>query len=53
MNAPLPDTIRKALESVTLDDSPRRGLRHSQRYAVGCEAAHAGFVVERVRAMEH
>jgi hypothetical protein len=52
MNAPLPDAIRKALESVTLDDSPRCGLRRSHRVSVGCAAAHTGFVVERVCAME-
>jgi hypothetical protein len=52
MNAPLPESIRKALESVTLDDSPPRGLRRSHKYSVGCAAEHPGFGVERVGALE-
>ena len=46
MNAPLPESIRKALESVTLDDHPRRGWRRSHRYTAGCAAARRGFGVE-------
>ena len=52
MNAPLPEHIRKALESVSLDDNPRSGLRRSHKYAVGCAAAHRAFGVERRRTQE-
>ena len=45
MNAPLPEHIRRALETVTLDDNPRRGLRHN--YVAGGNAARSGFGVER------
>jgi hypothetical protein len=45
MNAPLPDSIRKALETVTLDDNPQRGLRHN--YAANGAAGRRGFGVER------
>jgi hypothetical protein len=46
MNAPLPESIRKALETVTLDDKPRSGLRRSHKYSVTGVAGHAGFGVE-------
>ena len=45
MNAPLPEHIRKALETVTLDENPHGGFRRRHTYpggAAGC----AGFVVE-------
>ena len=47
MNAPLPDSIRKALETVTLDDNPQRGLRHN--YAANGAAGRRGFGVDRIR----
>jgi hypothetical protein len=47
MNAPLPESIRKALESVSLDDHARSGWRRSHRCTVGCAAAHGGLGVER------
>ncbi|HMO44392.1 MAG TPA: hypothetical protein PKB14_00010 [Rubrivivax sp.] len=46
MNAPLPESIRKALESASLDDKPRSGLRRSHKYSPGGAAARAGFDVE-------
>ncbi|MDO9404111.1 MAG: hypothetical protein Q7T87_08780 [Polaromonas sp.] len=46
MNAPLPEHIRKALETVTLDENPQRGFRRRHKYPGG-EAARAGFVVQR------
>ncbi|SFD90159.1 hypothetical protein [Paracidovorax konjaci] len=46
MNAPLPEHIRRALETVTLDDNPQRGLQHN--YVAGGNAARCGFGVERV-----
>jgi hypothetical protein len=52
MNAPLPESIRKALESVTLDDNPRSGLRRSHKYGVGGEAEHTGLGVERLHRSE-
>ena len=45
MNAQLPEHIRKALETVSLNDNPRCGLRHN--YAAGGEAARRVFGVER------
>ncbi len=48
MNAPLPEHIRKALETVTLDDNPRSGLRRRHTYAGGA-AERRGFVGERLR----
>jgi len=47
MNAPLPEHIRKALETVTLDDKPHGGLQH--KYSSGGAAGRAGFVGEQVR----
>ena len=44
MNAPLPEHVRRALETVTLDDNPRSGLRH--KYTAGGAAARGGFGVE-------
>ena len=44
MNAPLPEHIRKALETVSLDDNPQRGLRHN--YAASGEAGRSVFGVE-------
>jgi hypothetical protein len=46
MNAPLPETIRKALESASLDDKPRSGLRRSHKYSPGGAAARTGLGVE-------
>ncbi|WP_160319343.1 hypothetical protein [Paracidovorax avenae] len=46
MNAPLPEHIRRALETVTLEDNPQRGLQHNG--AAGGNAARCGFGVERV-----
>ncbi|HRN76637.1 hypothetical protein [Ottowia sp.] len=45
MNAPLPEHIRKALETVTLDDNPRRGLHRRYKCADGA-AGRSGFGVE-------
>jgi hypothetical protein len=52
MNAPLPEAIRKALESVSLDDHPRRGWRRSHKCTADGAAVGGGFGVERVRAEE-
>ena len=46
MNAPLPESIRKALESASLDDKSRSGLRRSHKYNSGGAAARAGLGVE-------
>ena len=46
MNAPLPEAIRKALESASLDDKPRSGLRRSHKYGAGGASARAGLGVE-------
>ncbi|MDB5893299.1 MAG: hypothetical protein JWQ88_830 [Rhodoferax sp.] len=46
MNAPLPEHIRKALETVTLDDNPQCGLRRRHKYRAVGEAGRAGFGVE-------
>ena len=46
MNAPLPEHIRKALETVTLDDSPPSGLRRRHNYMAGGAAGRAGFGAE-------
>ncbi|MGD9775115.1 hypothetical protein [Diaphorobacter sp.] len=45
MNAPLPESIRRALETVTLDDNPHSGLRHN--YAANGAAGRSGFGDER------
>ncbi|MBO9678810.1 MAG: hypothetical protein J7556_11265 [Acidovorax sp.] len=45
MNAPLPEHIRKALETVTLDDNPQRGLHHKD--VAGGIAARSVFGAER------
>jgi hypothetical protein len=45
MNAPLPESIRKALETVSLDDNPHRGLRYT--YTASGAAGRGVFVVER------
>jgi hypothetical protein len=45
MNAPLPEHIRKSLESVTLDENPLGGFRRRHKY-LGGEADCAGFGVE-------
>ena len=45
MNAPLPEHIRKALETVTLDEKPQSGFHRRYKYAdsaAGC----AVFVAE-------
>jgi hypothetical protein len=47
MNAPLSESMRKALESVTLDDNPRSGWRRSHKYCRDGAAGPAGFGVER------
>jgi len=52
MNAPLPEALRKALESVTLDDKLSSNLRRSHKDSMGGAAGHAGFGVERRRAEE-
>ncbi|GGH52564.1 hypothetical protein GCM10010975_07300 [Comamonas phosphati] len=46
MNAPLAHKVRKALESVTLDDKPRSGLIDND--TVGGAAGHRGFGAERL-----
>jgi hypothetical protein len=46
MNAPLPESIRKALETVTLDDNPRSGLRRSHNCSLAGAAGQAVFGVE-------
>jgi hypothetical protein len=48
MNAPLPEHIRKALETVTLDENPQSRFRRRHKYTGG-EASCAAFVVELVR----
>ena len=53
MNAPLPESIRLALEAATLDDRPQRGRRRSHRHTAGCAAARCGFGVERVATVEN
>lgn len=45
MNAPLPEHLRCALETVTLDDKPLCGLLHT--YAAGGAAACRGYGVEQ------
>ncbi|MES2414271.1 MAG: hypothetical protein V4614_10750 [Pseudomonadota bacterium] len=45
MNAPLPEHIRKALETVTLDENPQRGFRRRHKYPDSV-AGSAGFGVE-------
>ena len=45
MNAPLPEHIRKALETVTLEDNPQRGLLYN--YAANGAAGRSGFGAER------
>lgn len=46
MNAPLPEAIRKALESACLDDEPHSGLRRSHKYSHRGAAVMAVFGVE-------
>jgi hypothetical protein len=46
MNAPLPESIRKALESVSLDDHPPRGWRRSHKDMAAGEAGGGGLGVE-------
>jgi hypothetical protein len=45
MNAPLPEHIRKALETVTLDENPQSGFRRRHKYTGGV-AGCTGFGVE-------
>ena len=45
MNAPLPEHIRKALETVTLDENSFNGFRRRHTYSGGA-ADYAVFVVE-------
>ena len=45
MNAPLPEHIRKALETVTLDEKPQSGFHRRYKYS-DSEAGCAVFVVE-------
>jgi hypothetical protein len=47
MNAPLPEHIRRALETVTLDENPQSGFRRRHKYADG-EAGCGVSVVEHV-----
>jgi len=46
MNAPLPEHIRKALETVTLDDNPLGGLSRRHKDAAIGKAERSGFGVE-------
>jgi hypothetical protein len=48
MNAPLPEHIRRALETVTLDENPQSGFRRRHTYSGG-EAGCGIFVFELVR----
>ena len=48
MNAPLPEHIRRALETVTLDENPQSGFRRRHKYTGG-EAGSSVFVIELVR----
>ena len=45
MNAPFPEHIRKALDTVTPDENPRGGFRRRHKYPVGA-AGRAAFGVE-------
>ena len=45
MNAPLPEQIRKSLETVTLDENSQRGFRRRHKYP-DSEAGCAVFGVE-------
>ena len=47
MNAPLPEHIRRALETVTLDENLQSGFRQRHTYTGG-EAGCVLFVVELV-----
>ena len=47
MNTPLPDHIRLALETASLDDKPHSGLRRRHIYRMVGAAEHAGFGDER------
>ncbi len=47
MNAPLPEHIRKALETVSLDENPPSGFGRRHKYSDG-EAGCAVFGVELV-----
>lgn len=53
MNAPLPESIRKAMESASLDDKPRSGFRRSHKYAAHRAAGRAIFGVERIDGVEN
>jgi len=48
MNAPLPEAIRKALETASLDDKPQGGLRRSHKYQPCGEAAWPVIGVEAI-----
>jgi hypothetical protein len=48
MNAPLPEHIRRALETVTLEENPQSGFRRRHKYTDG-EAGSGVFVVGLVR----
>ena len=48
MNAPLPEHIRRALETVTLEENPQGGFRQRHTYTGG-EAGCGVFVFELVR----
>ncbi|NWG76598.1 MAG: hypothetical protein HXY24_18685 [Rubrivivax sp.] len=52
MNAPLPESIRKALESVTLDGHPHRGWRRRHKDTADGAAGGGGLGVERGRTEE-
>ena len=47
MNAPLPESVRKAIEAVTLDDKPLRGLRRSHKFSLDGAAGQSVPGVER------
>ena len=44
MNAPLNDTVRRALENVMLDDKLQCSLAH--KYTLGCAAAQGGWGIQ-------
>jgi len=49
MNAPLPESIRKALESMSLDDKPRSSLRRRHKHGRDSAAGPAAFGVAHAR----
>ena len=47
MNMPIPDHVRKALETVSLEESAPRALRRRHNYSEGGAAGFTGFGVQR------